>query len=206
MKYEVPEYRKQVEKMNEWYQKGYIRSDIVSAEGDTHGDVGASFAVYKPGIDALLASKGENRIGQLVGKPIIEKCQALTVVGKDSKHPVEALKLLELVNTDKALYNLIANGIEGVHYEKTGENSFKYIGDKNSNEYWINGAWRFGNQFNEFVKEGDDPEVWKKTAEYNESATISPFLGFAIDDKAIRTELSQIETLVSRYSVMNVGA
>lgn len=205
-KHETPEYRKQVERMYDFYKKGYIRPDIVSAEGSTTGKAGVSFAVYKPGIEAVYKAQGHDLQAAVIDTPVIEKCQAMTVIGKDSKHPVEALKILQEVNTNKELFNLLTLGIEGEHYEMIDENTFKYIGDQQTNTYWINGAWRFGNQFNSYVQEGADADVWEQTAAYNESAEISPLVGFAIDDKAIRTELSQLETVISRYSVMNVGA
>ncbi|MBQ7960003.1 MAG: ABC transporter substrate-binding protein [Clostridia bacterium] len=205
-KYELPEYRKQVEKMYDFYKNGYIRKDIVSAEGSTVGKAGITFSVYKPGIEAVYKGQGLDLNAAVIEKPVIEKCQALTVLGKDSKHPVEALKILLEVNTNKELFNLLTLGIEGVHYEMVDDNTFRYIGDNTTNDYWINGAWRFGNQFNSYVQEGAEADVWEQTAAYNESAEISPFIGFAIDNKPIRTELAQLETLISRYSVMNVGA
>lgn len=205
-KYELPEYKKQAERMYDFYKKGYIRSDIVSAEGDTAGKAGVTFSVYKPGIETVYRDQGYDLKAALIEEPVIEKCQALTVLGKDAKHPVEALKILHEVNTNKELFNLLTLGIEGEHYEMVDDNTFRYIGDSNTNTYWINGAWRFGNQFNSYVQEGSDADVWKKTEEYNETAKISPFVGFTIDNKTIRTELSQLETVISRYSVLNVGA
>ena len=205
-KYELPEYRKQVERLYEFYKKGYIRKDIVSAEETTTGRNAITFAVYSPGLEDTYKRQGTNLKAALIDKPVIEKCQALTVLGKDSKHPVEALKILQEVNTNKELFNLLSLGIEGVHYEMIDDNTYRYIGDQSTNDYWINGGWRFGNQFNSYISEGSDPDVWKKTNEYNESAEISPFIGFVIDNKSIRAELSQLETVVSRYSVMNVGA
>lgn len=205
-KYFLPEYKKQVARFNEFYKLGYINPDIVSAEGVTGLKTGIGFTVYKPGLEAEYKAQGVDLTPALVQKPVIDRCHALTVVGKDAKYPVEALKILQEVNTNKELFNLLTLGIEGVNYEKIDDNTFRYIGDKQTNSYWINGAWRFGNQFNEYVKEGADPNVWKLTEQYNDEAIKSPFIGFAIDDQNIRTELTQLETVISRYSAMNLGA
>ncbi len=205
-KYEVPEYKKQVERMNEFYKLGYIDPDIVSSEGSTGRKSGITFAVYKPGLETEYKVQGHDLSVALIQTPVVDRCNALTVVGKDAKYPVEALKILQEVNTNKELYNLLTLGIEGVHYEKVDENTFRYIGDNQTNTYWINGGWRFGCQYNEYVKEGADPDVWEQTKVYNDTAVKSPFMGFAIEDKAIRTELTQIQTVISRYSAMNVGA
>ena len=206
-KYETPEYRKQAEKMYDYYSKGYIRKDIVSAEGSTVGKGAAcTFSVYKPGLETEYKAQGFDLKVQLISKPVISKCQALTVVGKDSKNPEKAMEVLREINLDKKLFNLISFGIEGKNYEMVGENTYRYLGDKSTNTYWLNAPWLFGNQFNAYVKEGADPDVWEQTEKYNEEAELSPFVGFAIDDKQIRTELSQLETVISRYSVINVGA
>jgi len=204
-KFEVPEYRKQVEKLNEFYKKGYIRKDVVSADG-TSGDYAVYFAVYKPGMETFYKSQNKDVSCILIQKPVIEKCQAITALGKDSKYPVEAIKLYNELNKNKELFNLLTLGIEGENYEKTGENKFKYIGDQNTNSYWINGAWRFGNQFNAYIAEGDPDDVWEETQKYNDEAEVSPFVGFVLDPTPIRTELSQIESVINKYSIVYLGA
>lgn len=204
--WEVPEYRQAVEKIREWYEKGYIRPDIVSSEGDTHGKAAVTMAVWKPGIEEIYATQGNDLYCQPIQTPVIDESKVFTVIGKDCKDPELAIKLISLVNTDKELYNLITLGIEGVHYEKTGENTFKYIGDSKTNKYFVNAGWKFGNQFNEYVVDGSDEDVWEQTKAYNESAKISPFAGFSAETKPIRTELSQIETVASKYAFAYVGA
>lgn len=205
--WEAPEYKKGVERLYEWYQKGYIRSDILSAEGDPHEVYAVSFDVWKPGIETIFKARGIDTICQRIEKPTITDCAALTVISRTSDNPELAMKAIELVNTDKEYFNTLTLGIEGVHYEKTGENTFKYIGDATSSNYYLNSrAWVFGNQFNEYVQDGNDPDVWEQTKEYNDSAAISPFCGFSVDTKSIRTELSQLETVISAHSFVNVGA
>lgn len=205
-KFELPEYRKQVDRLYDFYKKGYIRKDIVSSEGSTSNESAVSFAVYKPGMETIYKSQGADVSCILIQKPVIEKCTAITALGKDAKHPVEALNIYNELNKNKELFNLLTLGIEGVNYEKVGENKYKYIGDQNTNSYWINGAWRFGNQFNSYIAEGDSDDIWEETKKYNEEAEISPFIGFVIDNTPIRTELSQIETVINKYSVMYLGA
>lgn len=204
--WEAPEYKKGVERLYEWYQKGYIRPDIVSAEGDTHGKAAVTFAVWKPGVETMYMGQGLDLTCQQIERAIITSCEALTVISRTSDNPELAMKAIELVNTDKEYFNLLTLGIEGIHYEKTGENTFKYIDDNVSNKYFVNGAWMFGNQFNEYIQEGSDPDVWEQTKEFNDSAIISPFNGFAVDTKNIRTELSQLETVISAHNFVNVGA
>lgn len=204
--YETPEFKKGVDKLYDWYQKGYIRSDIVSLDSDTTSKYAVSLATYKPGIEVLYKNQDIDVTCQLIEKPTITGCGALTVIGKDCQDPELAIKMIELVNTDKEFYNLLTLGIEGVHYEKVDDNTFRYITTGNDNKYWVNGGWRFGNQFNEYVKEGDEPDVWEQTIAYNNSAKVSAFAGFSVDTTPIRTELTQMETVLKSYSFVGVGA
>lgn len=209
MKYETEEFIKGVHRVREWYEKGYIRKDVATFQDDGSGKekYGVAFSVYKPGIETLVKnSYNHDCVCKVIQKPVIKSCNAMTVIGKDSKNPEKAIQLIELVNTDKELFNLLTLGFEGEHYKMVDENTFEYIGDKNTNKYFVNAAWKFGNVFNSYVAKGDPADVWEQTKKYNESAEISPLNGFAIDDKNIRTELSQIESLVSQYSMVQNGA
>jgi len=202
--WETPEFQRGVKRLYEWYKKGYIREDIL--EEKTNISQIVNLTIYKPGIETNYLGQGFSTSCQLVQKPVIEWCAAMTYIGKDSQNPELAMKLIELVNTDKELYNLITLGIEGVHYEKTGENTFRYIGSSNDNKYFVNAGWKFGNQFNEYIQEGADLTVWEDTMEYNDSAKLTPFAGFSINNENIREELEQIDEIVDSYPVIHLGA
>ncbi len=204
-KYFAPEYKEQVDRLRDYYEAGYIRPDIASASATTNTNDVVSFEVYKPGLEAEYAIKNEYKKAALINKPVIQKCQSLVVVGKDAKNPEMAVKVIREINTDADLYNLLTIGIEGVNYELLEDGTYRVL-DPDNNVYNINRAWAFGNQFNAYVKEGADLDVWEKTAKYNEEAEISPFLGFAIDDANIATEMGQIKSVISKYSAITRGS
>ena len=66
-------------------------------------------------------------------------------ISRTSKNPEKAFKFIELVNTDKDLYNLICFGIEGKHYN-LDENGRVVFNDQGG--YIPKACWKFGNQFN----------------------------------------------------------
>ena len=104
---------------------------------------------YKPGWDGELT----NRQGkEYITVPIegtyvkaVSGAETMTAFNVNSKHPEEAMKLLNLVYTDKEIYNELLFGIEGEHYKKTGENSVEVI-DSTKYDFSAYG-WIFGNQF-----------------------------------------------------------
>ena len=208
--YETEEYKKAVWKLRDWYEKGYIRKDVASVV-DTSTDSKAgkyivSQATYKPGMEAEYLSQGTDMVCIPVTAPIINNNTATTIIGKNSKHPEKALELLQLVNTDKYLFNLLTLGIEGVHYEKIGENKMRFLGTFGENGYHLNIAWMFGNVFNSYIKEEAPEDVWEQTDKFNRSARINRLMGFTLDDKNIRTELAQMESIASEYSALKNGA
>ena len=209
----TPEYRRAIQKIREYYQKGWIRPDAASIGSDTtevnNGRYAFFSATYKPGgEDSLTKSQAGKRAVavQMLTNPYIERhspLQTMISVGANCKHPVEAVKFIELINTDKELYNLICYGIEGKHYTLTEEGKAKVIKDAG---YAPNADWKFGNQFNAYIADGVDAEVWAETKKMNDEAMVSPISGFFPDKTNIQSELSQIANINSEFKVLVSGA
>jgi putative aldouronate transport system substrate-binding protein len=124
-------------------------------------------------------------------------------VSRTSKHPAEAVKFINLINTDKELYNLICFGVEGTHYT-IENNRLKPI--ENSG-YAPNSDWKFGNQFNALLKEGQQDDDWEKTREINDMSVKAPFLGLILEKDEVLTELAQIAKALQEYvdALVNTG-
>ena len=187
-----------------WYEKGYIRSDVASVSDDNLDWVNGKYAIfqstYKPGVEKELEIKlGKPVTAIMIGKPYVTrtKCTAaMTAIGKTSKNPEKAIKLIELVNTNKDLYNLICYGIEGKHYTKLDDGTVRL--DSNSG-YFINASWKFGNQFNAYPLEGNSTDIWDQTIKMNEDAEKSPLLGFVMNTTPIHSAISQVSSVTSEY-------
>lgn len=202
---EQPEWIEGMKVRNSWFNKGYIRPDVVSVGDDSTDYLAGKYAVsmtnYKPGAEINL----QNTLGEPVtmlkniSKPYVKQAYitaALTGISRTSEHKEEAIKLIELINTDADYCNLICFGIEGKHYTKDKNGTISFI--KNST-YKPDAAWKFGNQFNAYVNEGMEADVWEQTEKMNNDAETSPLLGFNLDTANIETELSQCETIRRQY-------
>ena len=204
--WETDEYKSGIKTLNEWFKKGYIRSDYLS-KGDDTADLNAGkYAVweasYKPGAEAEYASLiGE----EVIALPPYEQTtisgesltSAMLAIGKNSKNPEKAIKVIELLNTNKELYRLIAFGIEGKHYTLSDEGKLSYI--ENSG-YTVKDSWKFGNTFNGYPLEGQESTIFEDTIAFNDSATPSRFLGFTLDTSNLESEISQIATVKDEFS------
>ncbi len=203
-KYEVPEYKNHVETFRRWYQKGYIRADVASAGDDSTDSKQNKYAVqmagYKPGQKAPDSQTNcEYDYKVLLTLPMNESagCGTMTGISITSKHPEKAYELIKLVNTDKELYNLICNGIEGRHYELTEDG--KIIPDPNSG-YHPDSDWEFGSQFNALIDDGTPDDVWEQTIELNNSTEISPLSGFTYDDTETSLDITNLIAVIDEYS------
>lgn len=206
LQFDTDEFKDGLKKMREWYEKGYIRADVSTIGDDTSDKKANKYVVtcdnWKPGGDAYDIVP---KTYAILYEPYLKRNGALQTVlsvGAKSKHPDKAVQLIELMNTDKELYNLMCFGIEGVHYNLV-DGKVKKI--ENSG-YSPNHDWAFGNQFNAYVAEGQDDDIWEQTQKMNDEAQRSPLLGFVPDLTPIINELSQISAVNEEYAVYKVGA
>ena len=200
-----------VETRGKWYKDGIIRKDALSVGDDSLDYNNGKYAVaqtgWKPGV--------ENSLGKLFGREVVffknvttptittSTCVSTMIgISRTSKNPEKAFKFIELVNTDKELYNLIAYGIEGKHYNLTDEGKVSYIEDSG---YAPKASWKFGNQFNALVEDGADSDVWEQTKALNESAVADRLLGFVFDDSNVTNEMANLNSVRAEYDYVWLG-
>lgn len=206
-KYETKEYREMLHLFRDYYEKGYIRSDILA---DISTAAGTKYGVWcsssKPGSNVdNLQLYGEEVVEIPLQTPYIAMGAAqaaMTAVSKNSKHPAETVKLLELVNTDKELYNMICFGIEGKHYEKIDDDMIRIFTDKG---YVPNEAWVFGNQFNAYYIEGQQKGSWEETDRINRTAKRSVYRGFTVDFSKIKSNVAKLRAVENEYKYIVLG-
>lgn len=191
----TPESKRGVEKIREWYQKGYIRKDYASANNDNNvtdinqGKYAVMVQGYKPGQEQEDTVK---YVYKTITKPHFTGATSTALgIGAGSKNPEKALEVIHLVNTNKELYNIICYGLEGVHYDLNDEG--KLVKKENSG-YAPNSDWQFGNQFNAILTEGMDDDVWERTRKLNDEAIVSVTTTFKLDTEPIKNELAQLKS------------
>lgn len=203
-----------MKRLHEWFEKGYVRPDIASVMSDDEDYLAKKYVFthqsWRPASVGDSKFKtwfpGETAAYTIIGKPYIttSNCDSTMLsISRNSKSPVKAMKYINLINTDKKLYNLLSYGIEGKHWEKADEDHIRLIPDA---DYCPNIPWAYGNQFNAYVLEGNDKDIWEKEREFNLSAETSPLLGFRADTEPITTELAQIAGIIDEYKCLENGS
>lgn len=202
--YEMTSYKDRLYTVRDWFNKGYIPEDAVtnmSSSAMLEGKVPLHYGIIKPGseIEVKGSFGGREIVLQELENAFVNTSSissTLNAISYGSKYPEKAMMVLELVNTDKELYNLLCFGIEGKHYNKTGENEIELIKDSG---YYPNKAWAFGSQFNAYVIKGQPLDIWEKTIELNETAERSLLLGFVFDPTNVKMEIAQCSAIIDEY-------
>lgn len=124
---------------------------------------------------------------------------ALTGISATSEHPQEALRMIEVMNTDSEVMNLIAYGIEGVDYDKVSDNQIKTREDK---QYTGPSLYILGSMANAYLTDSQSPTLIEEMEEFNNTAVVSPLMGFNANLDSVSLEISNCKTVVKEYLEM----
>lgn len=122
-------------------------------------------------------------------------CATMNGISATSENPEAALKVLELVNTDKEMYNLLVYGLEGVNYTKVNENRISL--NKDMPYTWTD--WNVGNTFLKYAIDGEPDNAVEETKEINATAFKSPLLGFNPNVDELKTEIAACKSAISEF-------
>ncbi len=212
LNYETDEYKYSAQKANEWYNKGYIRKDVASLTGEgvsveSRKRYAFQESTWKPGqASGEIKDYGYPLSHVLISEPYVGRNHPVSTmigVGANSKNPKKAVEFIKLINSNKELYNLLCFGIEGKHYTKNADGTITMI--SGSGYDYSNAAWKYGNQFNAHILEGQELTVWEETEKMNNEAQKSPVLGFVPDTSAIATELGNMSNTNAEYKAKTMG-
>lgn len=199
--FETEEMKKNLETLRRYYKLGYINGDSATAQDDrsikrlvTKGD-GQPYAdriwskdlgyevVSSPIVDTLITN------GSTTG--------SLIAISQNSKNKEKAFEFLSLLSTDEKLRNLINYGVEGVHYEKTGEKHIKILNPEQK-RYEVP-YFALGNLFLTHILEGEPETKWDEFKDFNDAAKVSPALGFKFDSSKVTSEIAAINNVLEEF-------
>lgn len=196
---EQPDVMTNLKLLHKWYQEGIINPD---APTKTENDKGRPFFAAQafPGAeiswqinDAIEKYDMFQHYGPIYTTSTIQG--SLNAISANSKYQKEALKYLELVNTDPKLRNMLAFGEIGVDYNNVdGEKVIERISDT-----WPLAAYTQGTFFNMAVTKGAPEDQWEQVKKLNDAATSSTVLGFALDITELQTEVANCQAVWDKY-------
>lgn len=190
--------------MRDWNNRGFFPSDIATLTDTTSllmaEKIFSGYQRYLPGVEGKWKISYGYDISSLpIDEPFLSRGgvqTTMTAISRTSKHPVRALKLLELMHTDKYLLNLICYGIEGRDYTKDPNDENRMIRD--SGGYYIS-EYLVGNQFLAYLVPSYEDHVWEETESANQAATRDLNIGFSFDPTLVEAEISQVMAVNTEF-------
>lgn len=195
--------------MRDWNAKGYLNSkERISKKTDDWSD--AKAGKFLMNIGGAFKPGGANLTSAQAGEPYVTApantaylttggiVATMQGISRSSKNPERAMMLLELLNTDKDLYNLLNFGIKDKNY-KIDEDGLMIPGDDQKG-YNPQVPWMFASNYLANVEKGMPKTVWEDTKKLNADATPSKLLGFSFNAEPIKAEIGKTSAVYDEYS------
>ena len=187
-----------LELLHSWYVDGIINPDANVVTEDSKGNVFGNAQGWPSAVVQWETLQGVEKydavkvFGPLYTTETIQG--SMNAISVNSNYKEEALKVLQLINTDQKFRDLCAYGVEGNHFEYLEDGSVKRLRDD-----WTWPAYTQGTFFIMSNQEGSDPNQWDEVKQQNEEAAASTCLGFALDVTNIQNEVSNVNTTWNKY-------
>jgi putative aldouronate transport system substrate-binding protein len=198
----------------QWYQAGYYLPEpppVAEASADMAADKFAvQFDQCRPGETAglLKIETGLDWLCTFIGTPMLttDNVKAnLLYISKTSVDPATALKFVQLLNTDKTLYNLLVYGVEGKHWVwvNKAESLIGYPTGVTAQSVGYSTAtpFVFGNDWNAYYHDPSNVGDWDIARKAQEAAAQSPALGFDFDNSKVLTQEAAISAALTQCRI-----
>ena len=197
--------------MHRWFDSGIINPDANMIDtvpryrpffsAQAWPAVAASYAT-SAGIDKYIPSR---YFGPLYSTKSIQG--SINCISVNSKYKIEALKLLELVNTDPVFRDMISYGIEGDHFQYvTMPDDGRRAVQRLRND-WPLINYQLGNYFILTPENTVAAGYWDEVRHLNETAFSSYILGFTFDITPVENEVINCRnTWDHYYTDLRIGA
>ena len=211
-KFATPEFEKFAKQMSEYFQAGYI--DPAIAIGETATDawrnaqntanylISTEVSLY--GYEVTTSEARGVQVAYLMDydAPYIDNTSvqgAMMAISANSAHPVEAMKFLNLLNSDPTVITLLCYGVEGVHYNLNDAGEAEFT-DTRTNSYsvWVNGV---GNVTLLPPTKGQGADFQQKFAEFYGGSKKLPIYGFTFDTTPVQNEIAACMNIKEAYAL-----
>lgn len=183
--------------LHKWFKDGLINQDAATlAENPKYRPISSEQGYPHAEADWAIAREYPVKSNMFFGPAYSTKSiqGSFLSVSAGSKHIEEAAKVIELINTDSYFRNLVAFGIEGTHYEKTGDNTIKVLNDG----YQVP-AYSQGTFFNMYVVDPAPATKWTDLQAHIETAFSSPALGFTFNTDPVKNQVAACANIQDKY-------
>lgn len=201
---ETPELMDALKTVRSFYQAGYLSPEVATTTSvDDLYKSGKWFtdrASTQPMADNLWsASYGYPVVSTPASEPYIYNWSvmgSMQAISANSEYPEKAMEFLNLLNTDPVLRNMIDSGIEGVHYEKIGDNMIRNLEEAVNYDM---PTFALGNILITYLNEGDAEDKWEQFNTFNEAGIPAPLLGFNFDTSKVTNQIASVQNVREEF-------
>ncbi len=217
--YDQPEFQGVIERLKSWKDKGFwSKNAVVNTQNNTE-----SFQAGKSALALCNANTAKSIYTQMSTEhpewdvrvfdaqdgvpPVLNSYLAngMSIFSK-SKYPERALMALDYLRNDVEINNLFCYGIEGKHWEASGDNALVSLPDSSNYAYDSNCNWGVRNDASWRVVEGGIPGLEELNAQWKETAYSRRYQTFVFNDGDVKNEIAAItEIFNSEYKLLGLG-
>jgi len=196
--FEQPDVMDKLRYLNRWYRDGIVNPDAsVLLEPPKqrpffHGIGWPAAASIWQTSEGVAKYQVEKVFGPSYSTDSIQG--SMNAISSNSRYKVEAIKLIELVNTDRKLRDMLAFGIEGVNFSYVKPAVVKLL----TADQWNLARYQQGSFFTMSDTEGSEGQ-WDEVRRQNEQAESSVLNGFSFDNRTVINEVANCKAVFDRY-------
>lgn len=197
---EQPEMMEMYQTLHEWYQDGIINPDAATVtEAPTYVIVGSAQGF--PGAEVSWGSqRGVPVVTEPWGGPVWSNGTiqgSINSISSSSKYQKEALKYLELCNMDPTMRNMLAYGIEGVHYTKNDDNTI--VQDEVKKSDYGPASYSQATFMTMYPVAPNPGTMYTDIEAWNETGKESVLMGFNFDKTPVENQIAACSVVCQSY-------
>ena len=217
--FDQPEFQGVIERIKDWKDRGFwSKNAVVNTQNNTE-----SFQAGKSALALCNVNTAKSIYAQMTAEhpewdvrvfdaqedvpPVLNSYLAngMSIFSK-SRNPERALMALDYLRNDAEINNLFCYGIEGKHWEASGEHGLVSLPDSTNYAYDSNCNWGVRNDAYWRVVEGGIPNFEEMNEVWKENARSGRYQTFVFDDSNVKNEIAAItEIFNTDYKLLGLG-
>lgn len=199
--FDDPEFLARLATVHSWFENGYINPDAPTLDTYPTDFIVCNQQGY-PGADSEWSNSfGFDIVSSKYYGPTLSTTSirgAMNAVNAASNHVDEALKYLEFINTDTQARDILAYGVEGVHFQYANDNTQVEVLNNNY-QPWI---WAQANRYTMTPAMPTTVALLNALKAENDEAALkanAAIIGFTFDASVVEAELAACTTIMEKY-------
>lgn len=217
--FDQPEFLNVITRLQDWKNKGFwSRNAVVNTQNNTE-----SFQAGKSALALMNINTAKSVYASVTtdhpdwdvrvfdaqdGVPAVVNsylANGMSIFSK-SKHPERALMVLDYLRNDELCNSLFCYGIEGKHWEASGDGTLKSLPDSVNYAYDGNCNWGIRNDEYWRTIEGGIPNFAELNDNWIASAESGRYQTFVFNDEEVKNEIAAMnEIFNSEYKLLGLG-